>query len=122
MISDFESTVNENRDAAMAALKNVEDIERKITQAATKTRESFDAMNGADTSANLALTVARDAQQVTAQMFQQWDHSFRILDTTQLTMPFDLVIPKLSSNFGTFDRELMSYQMNDKINRNTKCL
>ncbi len=64
MISDFESTVNENRDAAMAALKNVEDIERKITQAATKTRESFDAMNGADTSANLALTVARDAQQV----------------------------------------------------------
>jgi hypothetical protein len=71
LISDFESTVNENRDAAMAALKNVEDIERKITQAATKTRESFDAMNGADTSANLALTVARDAQQVTAQMFQQ---------------------------------------------------
>jgi hypothetical protein len=64
LISDFESTVNENRDAAMAALKNVEDIERKITQAATKTRESFDAMNGADTSANLALTVARDAQQV----------------------------------------------------------
>ncbi len=100
----------------MAALKNVEDIERKITQAATKTRESFDAMNGADTSANLALTVARDAQQVTAQMFQQWDHSFRILDTTHL------VIPKFSPNFGTFVWELMSYQMNDKINRNTKCL
>ena len=49
----------------MSALKNVEDIEKKIGQAATKTRESFDAMNGADTSANLALTVARDAQQVT---------------------------------------------------------
>ena len=49
----------------MAALKNVDDIEKKIILASTKTRESFDAMNGADTSANLALTVARDAQQVT---------------------------------------------------------
>ena len=65
VVSDFESTVNENREAAMAALKNVEDIEKKIGLASTKTRESFDAMNGADTSANLALTVARDAQQVT---------------------------------------------------------
>ena len=65
IIPDFESTVNENREAAMAALKNVDDIEKKIILASTKTRESFDAMNGADTSANLALTVARDAQQVT---------------------------------------------------------
>ena len=61
---DFESTVNENRDSATEALQNVDDIEKKIGLAAAKTRESFDAMNGADTSANLALTVARDAQQV----------------------------------------------------------
>ncbi len=46
-------------------MSNVEDIEKKIGMAAAKTRESYDAMNGADTSANLALTVARDAQQVT---------------------------------------------------------
>ena len=49
----------------MAALINVDDIEKKIGLATAKTRESFEAMNGADTSANLALTVARDAQQVT---------------------------------------------------------
>ena len=58
--------MNENRDAATTALNNVDDIEKKIGLAASKTRESFEAMNGADTSANLALTVARDAQQVTS--------------------------------------------------------
>jgi hypothetical protein len=48
----------------MQALQNVDDIEKKILQATTKTKESFEAMNGADTSANLALTVAKDAQKV----------------------------------------------------------
>ncbi len=61
---EFESTVAQNRDVAMQALQNVDDIEKKILQATTKTKESFEAMNGADTSANLALTVAKDAQKV----------------------------------------------------------
>lgn len=63
-IPEFESTVAQNRDVAMQALQNVDDIEKKILQATTKTKESFEAMNGADTSANLALSVARDAQKV----------------------------------------------------------
>ncbi len=48
----------------MQALQNVDDIEKRILQATMKTKESFEAMNGADTSANLALTVAKDAQKV----------------------------------------------------------
>ena len=61
---DFETRVSENKESARAALANVESIEDMIRQAGEKTRQASQAMNGADSSANLALTVALDAQKI----------------------------------------------------------
>ena len=56
--------MSENKESARAALANVESIEEMIRQAGEKTRQAAQAMNGADSSADLALTVALDAQKI----------------------------------------------------------
>lgn len=61
---DFETRVTENQVNAMEALANIASIEDMIREADLKTRNAADAMRGADTSANLALTVALDAQKI----------------------------------------------------------
>ena len=64
MFSEFESRVNENQDSARRALENIASIEDMIRNAEDKTAQAREAMRGADTSANLALNVARDAQKI----------------------------------------------------------
>merc|ERR1719323_1888484 len=63
-LNDFENTVNANREAARKALEDVSKIEDIIEQAATRTTEAREAMQGADNNANLALSVAKDAEQI----------------------------------------------------------
>lgn len=63
-LKDFENTVNDNRESALEALQQVAAIEDVIQTAMVKTEEAREAMNGADTSASLALNVARDAQAI----------------------------------------------------------
>ena len=52
------------REAARKALEDVSKIEDIIEQAATRTTEAREAMQGADNNANLALSVAKDAEQI----------------------------------------------------------
>ena len=56
--------MNENQDSARRALENIASIEIMIRNAEDKTAQAREAMAGADTSANLALNVARDAQKI----------------------------------------------------------
>lgn len=65
ILQEFESRVSENQEAATMALDNVASIEEMIRNAEEKAGMARDAMTGADTSANLALTVALDAQNIT---------------------------------------------------------
>ena len=62
--SDFENTVNANREAAERALIEVDRINEIIQQAKEKTDQAREAMTGADTSANLALTVALEGEKI----------------------------------------------------------
>lgn len=63
-LNDFENTVKANKEAATKALDEVSRIDDVIQQAVLKTDEAKQAMNGADTSANLALSVARLAEEI----------------------------------------------------------
>ena len=66
-LEDFENSVNDNRQAALDALQNTGEIEEMVRTALLKATEAKEAMAGADTSANLALTVAEDAQSISSQ-------------------------------------------------------
>merc|ERR1712008_329442 len=61
-LNDFENTVNANREAAERALIEFDRINEIIQQAKEKPVQARDAMTGADTSANLALTVALEGE------------------------------------------------------------
>lgn len=63
-LNDFENTVKANKEAATKALDEVSRIDDVIQQAVIKTDEARQSMNGADTSANLALSVARLAEEI----------------------------------------------------------
>ena len=63
-ITDFENTVNANRQAATQALMEVDNIKQVIKEALDKTAEARQAMTGADNHANLSLNVARDAEKI----------------------------------------------------------
>ena len=60
------------REAARKALEDVSKIEDIIEQAATRTTEAREAMQGADNNANLALSVAKDAEQIAIGNVQLW--------------------------------------------------
>ena len=62
--SDFENTVNANREAAERALIEVDRINEIIQQAKEKTDQAREAMTGADTSAQLALNVALEGEKI----------------------------------------------------------
>ena len=62
--SDFENTVNANKEAAERALNEVDRINEIIQQAKEKTDQAREAMTGADTSAQLALNVALEGEKV----------------------------------------------------------
>ena len=65
LFSDFENTVNANREAAERALIEVDRINEIIQQAKEKTDQAREAMTGADTSSQLALTVALEGEKKT---------------------------------------------------------
>ena len=64
LLADFENTVNANREAALKALEDVSKIDAIIDEASAKTTSAKEAMQGADSSANLALSVAKDAEKI----------------------------------------------------------
>ena len=64
LFSDFENTVNANREAAERALIEVDRINEIIQQAKEKTDQAREAMTGADTSAQLALNVALEGEKI----------------------------------------------------------
>ena len=64
LFSDFENTVNANREAAERALIEVDRINEIIQQAKEKTDQAREAMTGADTSAQLALNVALEGEKL----------------------------------------------------------
>jgi len=64
---DFENSVNDNKQAAQEAFEKYEEIDETARNAYRKAAEAKEAMKGADTSANLALTVALDAQTISSE-------------------------------------------------------
>ena len=63
-IADFENTVTSNKQAALSALDEVDSINALIDQAVSATNEAKNAMQGADTHAQLSLNVSRDAEKI----------------------------------------------------------
>merc|ERR1712142_749039 len=59
---DFESRVNENKEAADEAIKKIADIERTITDANDQTTSAAEALENTDKNAFLALEVAIEAK------------------------------------------------------------
>ena len=70
LFSDFENTVNANREAAERALIEVDRINEIIQQAKEKTDQAREAMTGADTSAQLALNVALEGEKLSKNLEQ----------------------------------------------------
>lgn len=63
-LKDFENRVTENEAAAREAMAKIGSIDEMIRNAEQRTSEAENAMSGADTSANLALSVALNAQKI----------------------------------------------------------
>ena len=71
LFSDFENTVNANREAAERALIEVDRINEIIQQAKEKTDQAREAMTGADTSAQLALNVALEGEKIVKEPYEK---------------------------------------------------
>ena len=63
IIAEFDRQVKESEGKAKDALQNIPEIEKLIEQAENKSSEARDALSGAESDANMALSLAKLAQE-----------------------------------------------------------